>query len=73
MIVASFGDEFLGASVEYSWESAASGRQHMHKVTYIRDGEEVFTNLVFNDSKVEGEQESLEMAQEFVKHLRYLK
>ena len=64
MLVASFGDEFLGASVEYS---EITNHQHMHKVIYIRDGEEVFTNYVFNDSKVAGERDSLEMAQEFVK------
>lgn len=63
MLVASFGDEFLGASVEYS---EITNHQHMHKVIYIRDGEKVFETFVFNDSKVAGEQDSLEMAQEFV-------
>ena len=64
MLVASFGDEFLGANVEYS-ELATS--EHMHKVTYIREGEEVFTNFVFNPDKQAGEKDSIDMAKEFVK------
>jgi len=63
VLVASFGDEFLGASVEYS---DITSDKHMHKVTYIRDGEEVFTNFVFNESKEAGELDSLKMAKEFV-------
>jgi len=63
VLVASFGDEFLGANVEYSRESCG---EHMHKVTYIRDGEEVFTNFVFNPDKKVGEEYSKEMAKEFV-------
>jgi hypothetical protein len=64
VIVASFGDEFYGASVEYS---ERANYQHMHKVTYIREGEEVFTNFVFNEDRKAGERDSLEMAKEFVK------
>jgi hypothetical protein len=39
----------------------------MHKITYIRDGEEIFTNFVFNEDRKAGERDSLEMAKEFVK------
>ena len=39
----------------------------MHKVKYIRDGEEVFTNFVFNEDRKAGEQDSLEMAKAFVR------
>ena len=65
MLIASFGDEFLGANVEYS-DKAKHVTEHMHKVTYIREGEEVFTNFVFNPDKKAGEQDSIEMAKEFV-------
>ena len=64
MLVASYGDEFLSASVEYS---ERANKEHMHKVTYIRDGEEVFTNFVFNEDRKAGEKDSLEMAKEFVR------
>jgi|TARA_B110000263_G_scaffold15882_1_gene12853 hypothetical protein len=64
MLVTSFGDEFLGASVEYSEKAKF---EHMHKVTYIREGEEVFTNFVFNPDRKAGEKDSIDMAKEFVK------
>lgn len=64
MLVASFGDEFLGANVEYSEKATY---EHMHKVTYIRDGEELFTNFVFNEDRAAGERDSVEMAKDFVK------
>ena len=38
----------------------------MHTVTYIREGEVVFTNMVFNDDKESGEKDSIDMAKEFV-------
>ena len=65
MLVASFGDEFLGADVNYGEHQ--SGQTHMHKVTYIRDGEELFTNFVFNEDRAAGERDSVEMAKDFVK------
>ena len=64
MLVASFGDEFLGANVKYGENQ--SSQTHMHKITYIRDGEEIFTNFVFNEDRKAGERDSLEMAKEFV-------
>ena len=64
MQVASFGDEFLGATVDYSEKAKF---EHMHKVTYIREGEEVFTNFVFNPDRKAGELDSITMAKEFVK------
>jgi len=64
MLVASFGDEFLGARVEYSDYRSI---EHMHKITYIREGEEVFTNFVFNPDRKAGEKDSIDMAEEFVK------
>lgn len=58
--VASFGNEFLGATVSYNGEN-------MHKVNYIREGEIVFSNFIFNDNRESGEQDSIEMAEKFVK------
>ena len=57
--VASFGNEFIGAEVHYK-------KNNMHTVTYIREGEVVFTNMVFNDDKESGEKDSIDMAKRFV-------
>lgn len=57
--VASFGNEFIGAEVHYK-------QGNMHTVKYIREGEVVFTNMVFNDDKESGEKDSIDMAKRFV-------
>lgn len=57
--VASFGNEFIGAEVSYKGNN-------MHTVKYIREGEVVFTNMVFNDDKESGEKDSIDMAKRFV-------
>ena len=67
MLVASFGDEFKGADVEYCTDRKGIEGSHMHTVKYIRDGEEGFTNYVFNEDRKAGEADSLDMAREFVK------
>tara|TARA_Y100000996_G_scaffold55139_1_gene37530 strand:+ start:105 stop:314 length:210 start_codon:yes stop_codon:yes gene_type:complete len=58
--VASFGNEFLGATVSYNDDN-------MHKVDYIREGEIVFSNFIFNDNRESGEKDSIEMAEKFVR------
>jgi hypothetical protein len=57
--VASFGNEFIGAEVFYK-------KGNMHTVKYIREGEVVFTNMVFNDNRESGEKDSIDMAKKFV-------
>ena len=57
--VASFGNEFIGAEVSQTGDN-------MHTVNYIREGEIVFTNYVFNDNLESGELDSIEMAMKFV-------
>lgn len=61
MIVATFKNEFLSATVEFNGTN-------MHTVTYIRkgDNEEPFKNYVFNDDRESGEKDSIEMAKKFV-------
>ena len=58
--VTCFGDELIGAEVSQTGDN-------MHSVTYIRDGEVVFTNYVFNDNLESGRLDSIEMAEQFVK------
>ena len=43
-MIASFGNEFISAEVFYNGTN-------MHTVKYIREGEVVFTNMVFNDDR----------------------
>ena len=57
--MASFGNEFLGATVSYNDDN-------MHKVDYIREGEIVFSNFIFNDNRESGEKDSIDMAEQFV-------
>ena len=55
-MIASFGNEFISAEVFYNGTN-------MHTVKYIREGEVVFTNMVFNDDRESGEKDSIDMAE----------
>ena len=63
-MIASFGNEFISAEVFYNGTN-------MHTVKYIREGEVVFTNMVFNDDRESGEKDSIDMAEQFVACLLY--
>tara|TARA_B100000519_G_scaffold196891_1_gene203902 strand:- start:1473 stop:1694 length:222 start_codon:yes stop_codon:yes gene_type:complete len=57
--VTCFGDEFIGAEVSQTGDN-------MHTVNYIREGEIIFSNYVFNDNLESGRLDSIEMATKFV-------